>query len=344
MVNRREFISYIALTLLGASLPVALSGCSEEHQQSEAATLDGDTSETPASLVTFLYDTMIEIQAYCPQELLDKVEDRLVYFENIFSRTVSGSDIDEINHAAGEPVFVHPETIDVISKAVSYSELSGGLFDITIGSVVDLWDFKNETIPEPAALEQALKHVDYHTIELGDETVKLLDPAAKLDLGGIAKGYITDDIARLLREGGCKSALINLGGNTYAVGSRPDGSPWRIGLQDPNQSRGTVFGYVNACDRSIIASGINERGFTKDGIAYHHLLDPSTGMPLQNGIASTTIMSELSTDGDAFSTITFLLGPTEGLRMAKEYGGLDVLYIDTDGSTIASEEMRYESL
>ncbi|MEG0756825.1 MAG: FAD:protein FMN transferase [Raoultibacter sp.] len=325
-------------------MPAVLSGCSDSPQQSEAAPFDENDESTPTSLVTFLYDTVIEIQAYCPQELLDKVEDRLVFFENIFSRTVSGSDIDMINHAAGEPVFVHPETIDVITQAIGYSELSGGLFDITIGSVVDLWDFKNETIPEPAALEQALKHVNYRTIELGDETVTLLDPAAKLDLGGIAKGYITDDIARLLREGGCESALINLGGNTYALGSRPNGNPWHVGLQDPNQPRGTVFGSVDVCDKSIIASGINERSFTKNGVSYHHLINPTTGMPLQNGVASTTIISDRSTDGDAFSTITFLMGLAKGLDVAKQYGGLDVLYIDTDGNTIASEEMRYESL
>ena len=354
MLTRRKFISLASLSLLlGAGLIPALSGCTDAVADPARPVPAGDDDtagsssaklENPAKLEAFLFDTLVTIEAYCDESVLDQAEKRLVYFENIFSKTVAGSDVDLINNAAGASVDVHPETADVIAKALSYSEESEGLFDITIGGVVDLWDFKAGVVPEQTELDRALAHVDYRTVELDGMTVRLLDPAAKVDLGGIAKGYIADDIADLLRTAGCKSALINLGGNTYALGHRPDGSPWNIGLQDPNEARGTAFAATPVFDKSVVASGINERSFTLDGKTYHHLLDPKTGMPADNGLASVTVVSDSSLDGDACTTTAFLLGLESGMAFIEQHDGIEALFIETDGTATASSKMETESL
>lgn len=352
MLTRRHFISLATLSLLGASLAPALGGCTSAAasaaglapRSGEGAAGGAATDNGPATLSAFLFDTLITIEATCPESVLEQVEKRLVYFENIFSKTVPGSDVDTINNAMGVPVEIHPETADVIAQSIRYSEESNGLFDITIGGVVSLWDFKEGIVPNREDLDQALSHVDYRTIRLDGTTVQLLDPAASIDLGGIAKGYIADDIASLLRENGCESALINLGGNTYALGARPDGSPWQVGLQDPNEARGTAFAAAPVIDKSVVASGINERSFESAGRIYHHLLDPATGMPADNGLASVTVVSDSSLDGDACTTTAFLLGASAGMQFVENHAGLEALFIAVDGSSIASSGMKTEPL
>lgn len=347
MLTRRNFISLAALATLGAGLLPALGGCSSAVASAAgSAPADGKAHphDEAATLDAFLFDTLVSIEAHCPESLLGQVEKRLVYFENIFSKTVAGSDVDLINNAAGDPVAVHPETADVIAKALAYSAETDGLFDITIGGVVALWDFKAGIVPEEQALAEALAHVDYRAVELDGETVRVRDPLARIDLGGIAKGYIADDVARLLREGGCESALVNLGGNTYALGRRADGSPWQVGLQDPNAARGEAFASVSVCDRSVVASGINERSFVLDGRTYHHLLDPATGMPADNGLASVTIVSASSLTGDACTTAAFLLGAEAGREFVESHDELEALFIRTDGTTLASTGMETERI
>ena len=337
MLSRRAFLSFSACALAaGASL--LSTGCARTADaEGGLGASSSDAYGEPARTTVFAFDTVSDIEAYCPQDVLDEVEDRLRYFEGIFSRTVVGSDVYAINHADGMPTEVSPETAEVIAEALRYAELSDGLFDITIGAVTQLWDFKNGVVPDSQALARALEHVDWRGVGVRGTVVTLTDPYAAIDLGGIAKGYIADDVARLLRERGCESALINLGGNTYALGTRPDGTPWSVGLQDPGKARGTVYAQVQASDLSIVASGIEERGFEKDGVYYHHLLDPRTGMPVANGTASVTIASARSVDGDACSTIAFLLGAEEGLAFIEEQPGIEALFIGTDESSAASK-------
>ncbi|WP_139650576.1 FAD:protein FMN transferase [Raoultibacter phocaeensis] len=348
MLTRRSFISLATYSLVGAGLAGILGGCTSAA--ASAAGLGAPSQGEPSSasclskLEAFLFDTLVRIEACCPESVLAQAEKRLMYFENIFSKTVSGSDVDLVDNAAGDAIELHPETADVIAQALAYSEASGGLFDITIGGVVDLWDFKQGIVPEQSALDEALTHVDYRAIELVGTTVRVLDPLARIDLGGIAKGYIADDIARLLADNGCESALINLGGNTYALGTKPDGSPWQVGLQDPNRARGEAFAVISVTDTSVVASGVNERSFTFDGRTYHHLLDPATGMPADNGLASVTITSASSLDGDAYTTTAFLLGLDAGMEFIEAHEGLEALFVGTDGSTTASSGMAWEAI
>lgn len=345
MLTRRNFISLAALATLGAGLAPALGGCSSAAVGAAGpagAAAAEAADDASMKLDAFLFDTLVRIEAQCPARVLEQAEKRLVYFENIFSKTVAGSDVDLINSAAGETVEVHPETAELIACALRYSEESNGLFDITVGGVSGLWDFKQGIVPEQSALDKALAHVNYRAVELDGTAVRVCDPQARIDLGGIAKGYIADDIARLLRENGCESALVNLGGNTYALGTKPGGSPWHVGLQDPHAARGAVFSTVPAVDESIVASGINERSFVQNGRTYHHLLDPATGMPADNGLASVTIVSASSLDGDACTTIAFLFGLEAGMDFIENHEGLEALFIDSNGTAHASSGMVTE--
>jgi thiamine biosynthesis lipoprotein len=351
MLRRRDFIAmlfggaallYGGVFLGGCSTSSASSDASDSAANADSANTDSadaaaaDVYLTPATLTEFLFDTIIDIKAYCSQELLDSVYERLVFFEDIFSRTREGSDIYLINAAAGAPVEVHSETADIIARACSFSELSGGLFDITIGTVTCLWDFSEGVIPNPDELAAALGHIDYHNIKIDGTTVTLADPQTKLDLGGIAKGYIADDVVALLKDGGCQSANVNLGGNVYVLGSKPDGSPWNVGIQDPFEPRGTIIGSIPLTDQSISTSGPYERGFEADGVFYHHILDPRTGYPVQTDLASTTIISTSSTTGDALSTTTFLLGADAALELIDAQSSLKGILVDDQKEVICS--------
>jgi thiamine biosynthesis lipoprotein len=350
MLRRRDFVTALfggAVLLYGGTLlnACAASPASLDDSDPSASITDAtnaNASSTPATLTEFLFDTVIDIKAYCSQELLDSVYERLVFFEDIFSRTREGSDIYLINVAAGAPVEVHSETVDILARAQEFSELSGGLFDITIGAVTCLWDFSEGIIPDPDELAAALAHIDYHGIEIDDLTVTLADPQAKLDLGGIAKGYIADDIVALLKDGGCKSANINLGGNIYVLGSKPDGSPWNVGIQDPFEPRGTIIGSVPLADQSVSTSGPYERGFEKDGVLYHHILDPHTGYPVQTDLASATIVSTSSTAGDALSTTSFLMGADAALELLNSQSSLGGILVNSKKEVVCSRGMSID--
>jgi thiamine biosynthesis lipoprotein len=361
MLNRRRMLALSFVGMVSLLESATLAGCLRADDQDADPSAPGST--TPGSdgqptelntLSTFLFDTYIEIRALCGQEVLDALNERLIFFERIFSRTREGSDIFLINSANGAPVEVHEETATLIRQARVFSELSGGLFDITIGAVSGLWDFKEGVLPSEDALAEAVTHVDYRAIELTDATggtdgtggtVTLTDPAARLDLGGIAKGYAADEMARLLRDAGCKSALINLGGNVYALGLKPDGSPWSVGIQDPLRERGTLKAVMPAEDLSVVTSGPYERSFERDGVLYHHILDPRTGYPVQTDLASATIISELSVEGDALTTCCFLLGLEASRTLVRSRPGIQALLVDTDGeATLTDDAMTIELL
>ena len=201
--SRRAFLGLAGAGLLSAAASLGLAGCGPQNAKASAdSSAKGNAAQKVQSTTLFAFDTVVTISAQCSKKLLNTVSERCTYFENHFSRTVEGSDIWNINNAAGAPVEVAPETAAIIKDAIKYAEESDGLFDITIGAVSSLWDFVEGVKPDDAAIQAALPHVDYRTITVEGNTVTLADPEAKLDLGGIAKGYITDDVVSILKEGG----------------------------------------------------------------------------------------------------------------------------------------------
>ncbi len=307
--------------LLTAAVILCTTGCS-------------GLSRKPLSYTGVALDTVITIQIYDSHDeaLINGCLSLCKKYESMFSRTIETSEISQINAAAGNPVQVSHDTVKLIKKGIYYGEMSDGAFDITIGSVSSLWDFKAEdpAPPAPELLAEAVRHVNFRNILIDGNTVRLLDPAAKLDLGAIAKGYIADRIKEYLYEEGVRHALINLGGNVLALGSRQDGSPFQIGVQKPFGKGGEYITAVGISDQSIVTSGTYQRYFEKDDILYHHILQSSSGNPCNNGLNSVTIITDSSLTADALSTTCFLLGPEEGMRLVNKLDNVDAIFINTD--------------
>jgi thiamine biosynthesis lipoprotein len=183
------------------------------------------------------------------------------------------------------------------------------MFDITIGKLSTLWDFKNRSaVPPETDIAMARETVDYKQVSVDGDTVRSANPDASIDLGGIAKGYIADQIADFLKESGVKSAVIDLGGNVVVVGKKTGGAPWNVGVRYPFGSQGELLGVLETGEASIVTSGIYERQFEENGVIYHHILDPNTGMPVHSDIVSDTGISESSMIGDVTTTVALLVG------------------------------------
>ena len=329
IIKRKLCLTLLAVMMTGAA---ALS----TTEKAGAATAPA------ADRTGFFFDTVITVSVYDKKDekILDDCFEKMAYYESIFSRTVEGSDVWNINHSKGQETEVSPDTADILERALHYCELSDGAFDITIAPVVSLWDFHEDAapaLPDENTLEQAVSHVDYHTVHLNGNIVKLDDPDAGIDLGAIAKGYISDKIKDVLVEDGVESALINLGGNVLAVGKKPDGSPFNIGIRRPfGETAFDLIKTVKVNDMSVITSGTYERYFKLDDRIYHHILDPKTGYPVDNGLTSVTILSDDATDGDALSTTCFCLGPEEGLALIESLDGTEAMFVNEDEEIVTS--------
>lgn len=314
------------MTALLLILP--LSGCSAIKSVSNA--------NSKITRTGFAFDTVISITLYGTDDesVLDGCMELAEKYENLLSATIEGSDIWNINHSAGEAVKVDSETIDLLQTALYYADLSHGAFDPALGAVIDLWDFNSEdaSVPENDDIEAALEHIDYSNICLDTDslTVTLSDPDLQVNLGAIAKGYIADRMRDYISSQNVSSAIINLGGNVYALGSKPDGSDFTVGVQKPFDSTGSAITSLSISDSSVVTSGPYERYFEQDGVIYHHILDPATGYPSDRGLLSVTILSTDSVDGDALSTTCFVLGEEKGLELIESLPDTEALFITSD--------------
>ncbi len=285
-------------------------------------------STEPISKTDFVMDTVANITIFDDipkneaEEILDSCISEIRRYEGIFSTEIKDSDVSRINDSRGEKVSIHKETAELIEKALYYSKITDGAFDITIRPVSKLWDFRSgkAEIPDDKKIKEALGHVGYQNIYLdtGHLTLSLKDPDAEIDLGAIAKSYTGDRIKEFLINRGIKSAIINLGGNVVLLGSRPDGEPFKVGIEKPFGKEGEITDTLSVEDVSVVTSGNYERYFEKDGKIYHHILDTKTGYPVESGLNAVTIVSEKSVDGDALSTACFCLGKDGAENLLEE--------------------------
>lgn len=317
--------------LLTAAAMICTTGCS-------------GLSSKPMSYTGVALDTVISIQIYDSNDesLIEHCQTMCEEYEEKFSRTIETSEVSRINAAGGAPIEVSKDTVTLIKKGIYYGDMSDGAFDITIGSVSSLWDFKaeNPSPPSQEAIAEAVSHVDYKKIQIDGNTVQLLDTAAQLDLGAIAKGYIADRIKEYLKDEGVRHALINLGGNVLAIGGKLDDSPFNIGIQKPFDTDGNPITSVSLKDKSVVTSGTYQRYFEKDGTLYHHILNSSTGSPCNNGLNSVTIITDSSLTADALSTTCFLLGPEEGMKLVNQLDNVDAVFINKDNELIYSRNFE----
>lgn len=292
----------------------------------------------------FLMDTFVSIRAVGDNadEAIEAALGEMRRIESLMSRYVPTSDVSLINRSAGgPPVKVASETFHVIEEAVQCARLTNGAFDITIGPLMDLWEFNSSgpTIPGPEEIEQAKPLVGWELIELDPEnmTVRLPKEGMSIDLGGIAKGYAAQQGARVLREYGIRHALIDAGGNIVAVGSRAEGNPWRIGIRDPRGEgpEATIGPTIHLVDAAVATSGDYERFFIHDGKRYHHILNPETGMPVES-VSSVTVVTESPLHADMLSTAVFVLGPDEGMRFVETLDGVSAMIVDANGNIVFS--------
>lgn len=275
------------------------------------------------------FNTVNTISAECGRDILESTLVLCECFEGLLSKTREGSDVWRLNHAQGEWVLISAHTQRILSMALTMYETTNGAFNIAMGKAVNLWHFndKKQRVPGREELRRALAGADCGRIEQKGDSARL--PAGmEIDLGGIAKGYIADEIGAYLRECGVRRAVINLGGNILTIGSKADGTPWQIGLQYPvgdRAKREKYWGLLHSRDNSIVTSGCYERGFWRDGTWYHHILDPRSGMPVQNRVLSVTVRTKDSFLADAVTTPLLILGEREGMELAERYG-VEVVY------------------
>lgn len=345
---------FLISSLLGLLL-LALSGCNQ-------------TQEKSVSREVFALDTISSISIWTNQdldekaadEILKNVEKLILYYDKLLSRTQEGSDVYRANHAQGAATAISLETAYLIQESIRYAEETGGYFDITILPVKDLWDFKADhpEVPSEDQIQAAKSLVNYRNIDLGtqafvgenDEILQSpldtnqekswvllqLKKGATIDLGAIAKGYIADKVGEYLKSEGVNKGIINLGGNVLMVGEKEAGTPWTVGVQSPDGVQNSYIATVSINDESVVTSGVYERYFEIDGIRYHHLLDPYTGKPVDNGLLSVTILSEESVVGDALSTSCFVLGLEKGLTLIEKTPGVEAVFALEDGDFITS--------
>jgi len=286
----------------------------------------------------FFFDTVIMVTLYDADDtLMEDIWAMCNRYENLLSKTVEGSDIWRINHANGETITVDPETWNILKEAKAINELTNGAFSITIAPVVALWDFTGGTMRTPTAEELAenLPLVDDSRLVLGENYTVTLPAGMSIDLGGIAKGFISDRIADLVRDRS-SGTLISLGGNMYVTGTKPDGSLWCIGIQDPDSTTGMPLAACYVDEGTLVTSGVYQRCFEKDGVFYHHILDPETGISVRSDLVSATIVTDCSMEADALATACIVLGSDQAMELLASLG-LDGFLIKTDGAILTTQ-------
>lgn len=275
------------------------------------------------------------------QEIFDGAFEIIAEEDRLLSLQKENSDLGLINMNAGlKAVEVSEHTYRVVESALGYAEMTEGAFDPTIAPLVQLWAIgqgNTGILPSESAIEaeNALTDFSLVTMESGN-SIKLEKKGMKIDLGGIAKGYIADRVKEYLLSQGVERAIINLGGNIIVLGEKPGNEPWKIGIQNPFDSRGSYIGVAAVKDKTVVTSGIYERFFIHEGKRYHHILDPETGYPVENELASVTIISSVSIDADALSTSLFVLGVDKGLELVESISNAEAVFVTRDKGVVLS--------
>lgn len=311
---------------------IALTGCANQpraHKESR-----------------FLMDTLIEITAYGPNAP-SAVKEAFSEFERIYTianHYDPASQLSKINQAAGkEPVAVNHELIYMVEQSQNLSDRLSSTFDITVGPLTELWGIgkKGDYIPTDEQIAAVLPLVNYRLVQVDKvkNTVFLPVEGMKLDMGGIAKGYAAERAIDRLKAKGVTSALINAGGSVRVLGNKPDGTPWRIGVQDPRNSDGVLAKLALTQWDTMETSGDYQRFIMKDNVRYAHILDPRTGKQPRELVSVTMVMNNAS-DGDVFSTALFVLGVEKGMALLKDFPGVEAIFVTVEGKVVVTPGLQ----
>lgn len=352
----KHLLKKLNILLLCAAMLASLCGCGGAGAGPEPVSKDGFYLDTICTISVYrMTDETGEVKdaadmAEEAEAAIDEAFELCSELDALLSRTRESSDIGRINAAGGEWVEVSSYTVELIQKGMEYSHMSDGAFDITVGGLTEQWDFHAEggeaKIPDEEALAEAAGHVNYRGIAIEGSKVRLTDPEAKFDLGGIAKGYIGDKMTEVLESKGVVSAVINLGGNVICIGGKTDKDDFVIGVEAPFSDRTEIIGKIACRDKTLVTSGVYERKIEVDGKTYHHILDTKTGWPAKTDLDAVTLIADKgsSADIDALSTICLIKGSEEGKKLIESLDGIEGVFVLSDGSIITTDGAGFEEV
>ncbi len=299
-------------------------------------------SAKPSEKSFFAMDTIINLTVYgkSAPEAISAAESKIKAIESELSVTDEQSDIYRANHSHGGATEITADTAELLSFTLKTAKQTDGTLDPTIYPVLLAWGFTmgENRVPKKEEIEKLLQNTGYENVVLSGTSVTLPD-GFMLDMGAVGKGFCGDKAAQVMSDLGVTSALLDLGGNIQAIGSKPDGKPWRIALRDP-QSSGSV-GILELCNAAAVTSGAYERFFTdENGNTYGHIIDPSTGYPANNDLLQVTIISQSGTYADALSTALFVMGFDGAKEFYFENSGFDLILITKDSNIYITEGIR----
>ena len=296
-------------------------------------------SPKPVEQSIFAMDTYMTLVAYGDeaQTALDECARDINELERSLSRTIDSSCVARLN---AEGSFSDEETARLVDAALRCSAETGGTFDITIAPLVELWNITGDEpyVPTQREIDTLLPNVGSGHVHIKDSTVTL-DKGCAIDLGGIAKGYASDCVADIFKSHGIESGTVSLGGNVYVCGTKPDGKPWTVGIQNPEG--GDCAAYAELSEAFAVTSGGYQRFFTaEDGTIYQHIIDPRTGAPAQSDLTSVTVIGKNGTRCDAYSTALYVMGEAGAIDFWRSQGGFDMILITADGRLLYTPDLN----
>lgn len=334
-VNVRYRVLFIVLSVF------LLSGCGAGTKE----TSEEGAGITKESAEIFAMNTVMDLTVYAehPSDVLAAARAEIYKYENLFSVNVESSDVARLNAAGGQPVTVSPETYDLIRESVELSARTGGLFDISVFPVVRAWGFTTEQYRIPGEDERAelVKQVDCTKIQLLENNTVSMPAQMQIDLGGIAKGYLSQRLVELFRERGVTAAVISLGGNVQTFGTKPDGTPFTVGITDPSDSSG-LLGTVEVQEKAVITSGSYQRFFERDGVRYHHIMDTKTGAPAQSDLKSVTVVSDRGELADSLATALYVMGKERAIAFDRENEDVQCILVDDQNDVWVSDGIEWK--
>ena len=339
------------LRLILASAVVAsmlLTGCGTASDTkhtgstSETQTTNGTTASSaqPVSQEIFAMDTYMTVTAYgdnAQKGVTDAVAE-IQRLDNLLSIGKEDSEISKLNKSGCAAL--SDDTAVMVTKALDLYKSTGGAFDITVLPLMELWGFTTQEyyVPTEDEIQSTLQRVGADKLTWDESTKTLtLGDKQEIDLGGIAKGFTSSRIMEIFKKDGVTCGMVSLGGNVHLLGTKQDGSAWRVGIQDPNNTD-DMLGVLEANDCAVITSGAYERNFEKDGVTYHHIIDPATGKPSNSGLTSVTIVSKDGTLADGLSTSLFVMGKDKAIAYWKQHADeFDTILVDKDRNVYITE-------
>lgn len=331
------------------SVSLLLGGCNNIKQDTTTETKNTQTEEKAesneeASKDIFAMDTYMTVTAYGAkaQEAVDEAEAEIQRLDELLSTGNEESEIVQLNQ--NKSATLSEDAGYLVERALELNKETDGAFDIAIYPVMEAWGFptQNYQVPTADTLESLLKLADASQIIYDENSRKISfdREGMKIDLGGIAKGYTSSRIMDIYKENNISSGLVNLGGNVQALGTKPDGSKWRVAVQSPDDTE-DYLGILSVEDKAVITSGGYERYFEQDGKTYHHIINPKTGYPAENGLTSVTVVSEDGTLADGLSTSLFIMGKEEAIEFWKAHSEeFDIIMLTDEGKLYVTEGIQ----